>query len=29
MQYVVPITQPNWPDSRAESPMDQVILRVE
>lgn len=28
MQYVVPITQPNWLDSRAESPMHQVICAL-
>lgn len=28
MQYVVPITQPNWLDSRAESPVDQVICAL-
>lgn len=28
MQYVVPITQPNWLDSRAETPVDQVICAL-
>lgn len=29
MQYVVPITQPNWLDSRADLPMDQVICALD
>lgn len=29
MQYVVPITQPNWLDSRANAPVDQVIYALD